>query len=147
MRLNVKKILLIEDDDSHAEIFQYYATDVIPDLEIVRLPDGEAALQFLRDNQHPGEACPSLIFLDLNLPKFNGHEVLRAIKAHPLAKRVPVVVFSSSGSAGEISSALSGGANSYIQKPMEPAGYRELVQKALAYWQINEGDPLLYKDN
>lgn len=140
-----KHILLVEDDDAHAEIFAFQALAHHPEIEIRRMRDGESILLFLDRHQEPDEAFPALIVLDLNLPRYNGLEVLGAIKAHPVAKSIPTVILTSSGSERDIARAWASGANSYLRKPLDADAYKPLVRLALDYWHANEADETLYK--
>lgn len=138
------KILLIEDDDNHAEIFTFYAQEIIPEIQLERMRDGEEAIRFFSENRTPSRAFPCLIILDLNLPKFSGHEVLREIKSHPVARRIPVVILSCSHATRDVYSAYDTGANSYIRKPLEAGQFKPVVLDILNYWKRNECAESIY---
>ena len=79
---------------------------------------------------------PSVILLDLKLPKLSGLEVLRAIRAHPIFGTVPVVVLTSSAEDEDINEAYSLGANSYIVKPVEFEKFIEVARQIELYWTV-----------
>lgn len=137
-------LLLVEDDDNHAEIFTFHATAHEPEIRIVRMSDGGEVMQFLEANQTPNPEFPRLIVFDLNLPRFSGLEVLRAIKKHPIARRVPTVVFSSSCAAEDISEAWENGVNSYLCKPVLTGDFKPLIKMALDYWNANQADKAVF---
>jgi len=127
-------ILLIEDDDDHAEIIEFYIQENSSDYDIVRLADGKLALDYIKELQ----TDPWLILLDLKVPKFDGHEILKYIKSNDTIKHLPVVVFTTSNSDKDITSALELGANSYLVKPTDPDEFLQNIALLLAYWKINK---------
>ncbi len=131
-------ILLIEDDDDHAEVMEFYIKEVAGNVTLNRIEDGEKAIQFIRGNEDNFNALPNLILLDLKLPKFDGHEILREIKSSPLLKQIFVIIFTSSNSDKDVETALKNHANSYIVKPVELNGFREIVELIVKYWKSNE---------
>ncbi len=134
-----RTILLIEDNDDHAEIIQFYIEEYAEDIEVARLSDGKLAIDhILKVNKKHNEPYPWLILLDIKLPKYDGHEVLQRLKAMPLLTEVPVVVFTTSNSNKDIEDALKEGANSYIQKPMEPDGFATVISKIIDYWTLDQ---------
>jgi len=139
------RLLLVEDDDSHAEIFSYYATQALPDLKIDRMSDGEEAVSFFKKHMSAGEAFPELIVLDLNLPRYNGHEILEIIRGHCCAGRIPVIILSSSANVDDIKRAYAGGANSYLRKPIDVGRFKPMVQQIISYWQLNERDKTIFE--
>ena len=97
--------------------------------------DGEEALDLI-DAWRVGETVPSVILLDLKLPKINGLEVLRVIRAHPVFGTVPVVVLTSSAEDGDINEAYALGANSYIVKPVDFDKFIEVARQIELYWTV-----------
>jgi two-component system response regulator len=141
MKQALQNILLIEDDEAHAEIFIFYAQRFDPDLKVTHLPDGEAAFRYLDQLDEDPSTHPDLVVLDLNLPRYSGLEVLQRIKEDVKARRIPVVILSSSSSNGDITAAWSRGVNSYLRKPMEQNAFEPLIKKALDYWAQNDRAP------
>jgi two-component system response regulator len=135
-----QSILLVEDNDDHAELTQRAFKKAHVVNQIVRVQDGEEALDWLlARNGHAGRVPadpPVLILLDLNLPGLSGLEVLRAIRAEPRIKHVPVVVLTSSDEESDRLAAYAGWANSYVRKPVD---YERLVAASReigSYWLL-----------
>lgn len=97
--------------------------------------DGQEALDLIAAWQ-VGDVVPSVILLDLKLPKVSGLEVLRKIRAHPVFGTVPVVVLTSSAEDGDINEAYSLGANSYIVKPVDFDKFVEVARQIELYWTV-----------
>lgn len=102
-------------------------------IEVAR--DGEEALAFI-DRWEAGEPLPVVILLDLKLPKVDGLEVLRHLKAHPQFSTIPVVVLSSSGEDRDVQTAYHLGANSYIIKPVDFEKFMEVAAHIDLYWTV-----------
>ncbi len=92
--------------------------------------DGEQALASLQS----AERLPDLILLDLNLPRMDGQEVLRQIKADDRTKRIPVVVLTSSRSEEDIARSYGHHANCYVSKPLGLQQFAEAVQSVERFW-------------
>lgn len=128
-------LLLVEDNPADVMMLELglNETGARYDLHVVK--DGEAALELLaRRNICTQIGSPDLILLDLNLPKVDGHEVLRAVKTHPDLKTTPVIVLSSSRSLSDIHAAYAAGANSYIPKAASADETFDLVRTIQHYW-------------
>jgi len=128
-------ILLVEDNEADIQLMvEILKEGKIPnDFHVVT--DGEAALAYVR-RQPPYEKVrvPGIIFLDLNLPKKSGHEVLEEIKSDPALRRIPVVVLSSSEDAEDIASAYDQHANCFITKPSDLDQYMTVVNTVRTFW-------------
>jgi CheY-like chemotaxis protein len=132
------KIVLVEDNDDHAEL-------VIRNLEancvanrIIRFVDGESALNFLfqRGEYGNSDVCftPNLILLDLRLPKVDGLEVLKEIKTSDSLRKIPVVVLTSSEAEKDIAKAYSNYVNSYLVKPLDFDKFTAMMKELGFYW-------------
>ena len=116
-------VLIVEDADADVEIIRraFRQGKIANPLHVVH--DGEEALEFLthtgRYAQREKAPMPGLILLDLNLPRLNGHEVLRRIKVDSALKRIPVVVLTASRNDTDIRQCCSHGANAYLTKPLD----------------------------
>lgn len=138
MSENNKTILLVEDNQDDVELTRlaFAESRVANDLVVVR--DGQEALDYLFANGKYAGACvrPQLILLDLNLPKVDGLEVLRRIRADELTKLLPVVVLTTSKEEQDLLDSYSLGANSYIQKPVDFTRFTEAVRHLGLYWLV-----------
>ena len=140
-------ILLVEDDPLDLEMtMRALQSDHVNNrIEVAR--DGEEALDFVFcRGPHSGRSPqqqPKLILLDLKLPKIDGLEVLREIRAAPQTRSIPVVVLTSSAEQKDIVETYKLGVNSYIQKPVDSTQFRETVKTAGYYWLVvNRPSPL-----
>jgi CheY-like chemotaxis protein len=132
-------ILLVEDDPAHAEIVLRNLTGLQDRVKcIAHLSDGQQALDYLqRVGQHSDPRSsprPDLVLLDLRLPRVDGFEVLRRMKATQDVSHIPVVVLSTSEAEGDIAAAYQTGACSYLVKPAEFEAYIELIRGLGHYW-------------
>lgn len=131
-------ILLVEDNPAHAELvlrsFEVYR----PDIKILHLTDGEAALDYLFRRGHYADPRqsprPRIILMDLRLPRLDGLQVLAEIKSFQDLKHIPVIILTTSAADADIIGAYEHQANSYLVKPTE---FEELIQLAKtvgAFW-------------
>jgi two-component system response regulator len=133
---NTIEILLVEDDEYDIELtLRALREDCIAN-HVTVLQNGEEALRFLAEREQAGDAgeMPRLILLDLKLPKCDGHEVLQRIKENPVTKIIPVVILTSSREEEDMMRSYLGGANSYIQKPVNFEQFRKVVKDLGLYW-------------
>jgi CheY-like chemotaxis protein len=144
------QILLVEDDDDHAEIVArcLKANRVMNELR--RVTDGEAALDYLfRKGPYADPALsprPSLILLDLRLPKVDGLEVLRIIKESNYLRPIPVVMLTTSDTERDITAAYQFHANSYLVKPVDFNEFTEMMQALSCYWGAWNRSPFNEKE-
>jgi two-component system response regulator len=137
-----KQILLIEDntDDRDLTILAFRKTSILNPVAVAR--DGAEALTMLLGDAHEDQDIPTLILLDLNLPKVDGLEVLRRIRADPRTRVVPVVVLTSSMLKEDLHSAYELGANAYVRKPVGFSEFTEAIQTVNGFWLVlNEPPP------
>ena len=135
------RILLIEDDPDHAELTLMGLKEAnIRDIIYVA-KDGEEALQFLFSVDGV-EAKPTFVLLDLKLPKVDGLEVLRRIKADERSRSIPVVVLTFSQNERDIMMSYRLGANSYIVKPVQFEKFISTVSQLGSYWVLLNEPPL-----
>ena len=140
MEKNGKRItLLMADDDPDDRML---ARDALIEARLVNemyfVEDGEELMDYLR---HQGKytnladsPCPGVILLDLNMPKKDGREALKEIKADPDLRRLPVVVLTTSRSEEDIYRTYDLGASSYITKPVTFEGLVEVMKSLKKYW-------------
>ncbi len=102
------------------------------------LRDGEAALTYLQELHTASTenciGCPELVLLDLKMPKVNGHEVLKVIKASPLFSNMPVIILTSSDEENDIKACLESGADDYLLKPVSFRDFVCMVQVLVNRW-------------
>ncbi len=147
MPTNEVEILLVEDNPADVELTLHALRqeNLANRIQVVR--DGEEALDYLsglgdyRDRSL--EHLLKLVLLDLKLPKVDGLEVLRTIKANPRTKALPVVVLTSSREEKDLVQSYHLGVNSYIQKPVDFGQFREAIKKLSLYWLlVNQPPPV-----
>lgn len=133
------EILLVEDspDDADLTIRTLHKHNLHNPLHHAR--DGEEALAFLHGSGEAGAPpgpLPRLVILDLKLPKVDGFEVLRAIRAHARTRLIPVVVMTSSREEQDLVRSYELGTNSYVVKPIEFGEFAQAVAQLGMYWMI-----------
>lgn len=141
-----RPILLVEDnpDDEALAMRAFRNSKIANRIDVAR--DGAEALDFLfgpcsSENDEERD-LPSLVLLDLKLPKVDGLEVLRRIRAEPRTKYLPVVIMTSSSEEEDRVAGYKGGANSYIRKPVAFQRFVEAVESLGLYWLVlNEPYP------
>ncbi|HYE97758.1 MAG TPA: response regulator [Planctomycetota bacterium] len=140
MKVTDFTLLLVEDDPNDILLIQRALAkgNLVNPMRIVR--DGEEAISYLsgqgdfsRRDRFP---LPSLILLDLKLPRKSGLEVLEWLRNQPDLRRIPVIVLTSSRESADISRAYELGANSYLVKPVDFDGLLEMVKAIGVYWII-----------
>ena len=131
-------ILLVEDNQDHAELVIRGLQNNRVGNRVVHVEDGESALDFMFQRGRfaaPGAAPrPHLILLDLRLPRVDGLEVLRTLKSHDDTKRIPVVVLTTSEAERDVAMAYEHHANSYLVKPVSFAKFMDLTKELGFYW-------------
>lgn len=140
MNSNEIEILLVEDNASDAELTLHALKQNGLANRIHTVRDGAEALDFLfargkYDSREIGHA-PRLVLLDIKLPKVDGIEVLRAIKADSRTRTIPVVILTSSREDRDRLNGYALGANSYLQKPVDFDGFRDMVKQLGLYWMV-----------
>lgn len=141
-----KQILLVEDNasDEKLTLLAFKKCGVANEVVVVR--DGAAALEFLfGTGAHAGRdvsVLPSLVLLDLKLPKLDGLDVLRAIRADARTKLLPVVILTASAEDEDLVKGYSLGANAYVRKPVGFAEFAEAAKTVGLFWLLlNEPPP------
>jgi CheY-like chemotaxis protein len=127
-------ILLIDDDEIERIKFERVCKKNNLSHSISVANNGEKALELLKKMSD----LPNIIILDLNMPKMNGFEFLRAFKNEESLKHIPTVIMSTSGSYEDVKECYSIGIAGYLIKPLHFKDYSEKVISLLNYWSKNE---------
>lgn len=140
------KIMLVEDNEDHAELVIRSFNNSSIKNDIIRMKDGEEALSYLMEDKNSELAkkrfMPNLILLDLRLPKIDGLNVLKEIKRHKKLKKIPVIVLTSSESHLDMENSYSNHANSYLVKPTVYSEYEAMIGQISEYWfSLNRNFP------
>jgi two-component system response regulator len=132
------RILLAEDDDDDFYLTERALKENRLRNEISRVKDGEELMRYLRGSGEfdgagrPPE--PSLVLLDLTMPKMDGREALREIKSDPMLRHIPVVVLTTSRAEEDVVRSYELGVNSFITKPLTFLGLVEAMKALGQYW-------------
>ncbi|MCI0340338.1 MAG: response regulator [Planctomycetales bacterium] len=138
-------VLLVEDKPLEAELFLRAFRKAGFSDEVSLARDGAEALSRLLGGSAAAAAAdpvPALVLLDLKLPKVEGLEVLRRLRAETRTARVPVVVLTASNREEDLRQSYSLGANGYVRKPVDYVQYTEAVRRIGEFWiRTNEPPP------
>jgi hypothetical protein len=143
MYSNSGPIILVEDNESDAEVARRAIKRSSPTRTLVVIGDGLSAAEMLLGTEgHPPCPRPRLIMIDINLPGLDGIELLTRIRIHPDLRSVAVVIVSSSSEERDIRKAYDRGCNSYVTKPIDIRALQSLYASVVNYWtQTNIGYP------
>ena len=135
-----KEILLVEDNPDDVELTRLAFEESKITNKLVVVGDGAAALDYLfakgRYAERDPNQLPSIVLLDLNLPKVDGREVLQAIRANEATRTLPVVVLTTSAEPFDVEASYALGVNSYIQKPVDFEQFVWAVKQVGLYWLV-----------
>jgi CheY-like chemotaxis protein len=138
-------ILVVEDDPNDVALLQRAFRKIGSTSPLQVLSDGEQAVAYLAGEGEYGDRSrypvPTLILLDLKLPRRSGHEVLAWIRSQPVLRRLPVVVLTSSKEGRDLDQAYDQGASSYLVKPARFDALLEIVRTLKLYWIILNEPP------
>lgn len=139
-------LLLVEDNLDDIALTVRAFRKASTEIELVVVRDGAEALNYLLGPEASGQQrdgqLPTIVLLDLKLPKLNGLEVLRQVRANARTRCLPVIVFTSSREEQDIAAAYAYGANSYLRKPVDFTVFSEMARLLSIYWlQFNEPAP------
>lgn len=128
----IQPILLVEDDQVDVMTVQRSFKKLGVLNELVVVSDGEQALEYLRN---PVKGLPSIVLLDINMPKMNGHECLKHLKEHPVFRNIPVMMLTSSKERQDVDKCFDLGISGYILKPVDYEQFLEAIQVLKPYWK------------
>ncbi|MBA3027508.1 MAG: response regulator [Desulfobacterium sp.] len=140
-------ILIIEDEEAHAELTKRAIRKAGNANRVDIVSDGQEALDYLF-NQKKYEnkdkyPAPGLILLDINLPGLNGIDVLKKIKAEPSLKMIPVIMLTTSARDEDIGRSYENYANSYLTKPVGFKEFEEKISQIDHYWMLVNKSPFI----
>ncbi len=143
--MNQVEIVLIEDDANDIELITRVMKKIDLADRFVVLRDGAEAVNVLIEQggqaSANGSIMPKVVLLDLKLPKVNGMEVLRRIRACERTRQIPVVILTSSNEERDIEAAYDLGANSYVTKPIKFEEFAKVVAELGMYWLMLNKPP------
>jgi CheY-like chemotaxis protein len=136
--MNDLLILIAEDDADDRYLIRTAFTEKGYSEKIEFVENGVELLHYLfqqlEEDGAEEKQFPGVILLDLNMPKKDGREVLKELKQHPILKRIPVIVFTTTKNEIEIKRCYELGANSYVVKPISFDGLLQVVENIRSYW-------------
>lgn len=129
------EMLVVEDNPGDVRLIREALREVKVEINLSVVGDGDEALRFLnRESDYLDAPRPDLIFLDLNLPRISGREVLSVIKKSARFRKIPVVVLTSSSADLDIDASYDLGANSYLTKPVQFENFMDCMQAVEGFW-------------
>ncbi len=129
------QILLIEDNPGDVRLTEEVLKQSGAGCSLTALRDPEEALELLRgEGQHVGKVVPEMIFLDLNMPKVSGLDVIQRIRETDDLGHIPIIVLSSSENPDEIRKAYRCGANCFVRKPAELDQFINFMTTTYEFW-------------
>ena len=126
----MSRILLVEDNRADAILLQEALRQAEVRQPVDVVTDGEQALSYLA----AAAEQPALILLDLNLPRMDGREVLKAVKSDPVTREIPVIILTTSSAPPDIELAYDRGANAYVRKPLGMDRLTDAVSAIRDFW-------------
>lgn len=139
------EIVIVEDNPNDAELMVRSLKQNRLANNLIVLEDGEQALDFIfcrgKYAERDLSKLPKVIFLDLKLPKVDGLEVLKQVKANKQTSKIPIIIVTSSKEDPDIATAYKLGANSYVVKPVNFNNFVETINQLGSYWLVVNEKP------
>ena len=130
-----REILLVEDNPAEARLIAEVIGEFKIKNKITIATDGAEAMDYLnKKGEYSNRKCPSLVILDLNLPKKDGREILKEIKQHKKLKRVPVIILTISDDENDINSSYDNYASAFLTKPNDLKEFINLIGTFEDFW-------------
>ena len=128
-------ILLVEDNEGDILLTKEAFEEAKITVKLTVVKDGQEAIDFMtKQNKYQHATLPDLVLLDINLPKKNGHEVLKEMKHNDAIKHIPIIILTTSSSEKDINLAYHNYANCFITKPVEVADFLKAVSSIENFW-------------
>jgi CheY-like chemotaxis protein len=144
MPIRPMHILLVEDDDEHADMVLSSLEESPVPSTVARVANGEDAMLYVgQEGAYIKAQRPDLMLLDLKLPRMDGHEVLKALKAQDRFCTIPVVMLTTSSAAVDIARAYQLHVNSYLTKPADFNQFDAMIKELKTYWCNWNAQPLV----
>ena len=132
-------IVMVEDDEGHARLIEKNVRRAGVNNEIVPFTNGNSALDYILGSDRSGNSVKDrhlLILLDLNLPDMSGIDILEKVKSNPHAKRLPVVILTTTDDEREIQRCYDLGANVYITKPVDYDSFAHAIRQLGLFFSV-----------
>jgi CheY-like chemotaxis protein len=132
---NSRPVLLVEDDNIDAMTVKRALKDLGESTLLVHSTNGEEAIQYLKNEVNEK---PCIILLDLNMPKMNGIELLKIMKADEKLKRIPVIVLTTSREDRDVVESFKLSVAGYMVKPVDYEQFVETIRAISLYWNLSQ---------
>ncbi|WP_127846760.1 response regulator [Psychroflexus aestuariivivens] len=133
--LKLSHILLVEDNEGDILLTKEAFEECKVKVKMSVVRNGQEALDFLfKKGTFANEKKPDLILLDINIPIYNGHEVLEQIKSDSKLKKIPVIMLTTSSNKKDVNKAYENHCNSYVRKPLNINDFLEAIMKIEEFW-------------
>lgn len=129
-------ILIAEDDADDRMIIEDALNETNNEVNVEFVHDGSQLIEYLENNlkASQGKALPTIIILDLNMPKIDGRQALAFVKGHDAFKRIPTIILTTSHAAEDIEKTYDLGVNSFITKPSNYSEMVQIAKRLSTYW-------------
>ncbi len=148
MSKEIMKILFAEDDEGHATLVQRNLQRAGIANEIIHVKDGQEALDYLKNERVNGgenHQIPMLMLLDINMPRLNGIDVLRAVKRDPSTAALPVIMLTTTDDPREVQRCYQLGCSVYLTKPMQYGAFVDAIKRLGLFLEIMVAPPMAIK--
>lgn len=133
--MHIIHVLLVEDNEGDIVLTREAMEEAKIDVELSVVKDGKEAMDFInKQGKYTTVDLPDLILLDINLPKINGHEVLKYIKGNEFLKRIPVLMLTTSSAEKDILFSYNNYANCFITKPLDVEEFISVIASFGNFW-------------
>ncbi len=122
-------IILAEDDEGHATLIRRNLKRSGLMNKILHFKDGQQTIEYLNTEKEKGNEIPSLLLLDIKMPKVDGIEVLQYVKSDPVLKKMPVIMITTTDDPREIDRCHELGCSNYIKKPIDYDNFVDAIRK------------------